>query len=142
MTSRSDDRVAAELAAFVREYDACWSRLDFVGVSDLWEYSEPSPVYLGDEYAAPLQGADALEKHWARLSSRLKAAAVSTSVHTFDVLGDGTVRAVLLSRWRLTGRDSDAERAGASWLTWLLTRRTGRYRLFHHMEAQVYLPDE
>jgi hypothetical protein len=59
------------------------------------------------------------------------------------------VRAVLLSRWRLTGRESDVQHSGepsgahtgASWITWLLIRRGGRYRIFHHMESQVYLSD-
>jgi len=48
---------------------------------------------------------------------------------------------LLLSRWSLTGRDADVQRTGASWITWLLVRRGGRYRIFHQMESQVYLTD-
>jgi hypothetical protein len=49
---------------------------------------------------------------------------------------------LLLSRWRLTGREADVERTGTSWITWLLVRREGRYRIFHQMESQVYLTDD
>ena len=98
-------------------------------------------MYLGDEYAAPLIGAEELDRHWARVGSRLKAASVSSAVHACDAVTDDIMRCVLLSRWRLTGRESDLERTGASWITWLLIRRGGRYRIFHQMESQVFLTD-
>lgn len=142
MTVPPDDAVVGTvLTDLVRQYDTRWSSLDLAGVSDLWERSSPRPIYLADEYPAPLIGTDELDRHWARVSSRLKAAQVSSRLHSFDVVDDATVRAVLFSRWRLTGRESDLERTGASWVTWLLVRRDGRYRIFHHMEAQVYLAD-
>lgn len=151
----------AEVSDLIREYDKLWSSLDFVGLADLWERGGPQPIYVGDEYAVPLIGNDDLDRHWARVASRVKAASVSSALHAFDVLDEGldeavdeaVVRVVLLSRWRLTGRESDAgqtgedrgvhmgEHKGASWITWLLIRRGGRYRIFHHMESQVYLTD-
>jgi hypothetical protein len=125
----------------IREYDKLWSSLDFIGLADLWERGGPQPIYVGDEYAVPLVGNDDLDRHWARVASRVKSASVSSALHAFDVV-DGTVgRAVLLSRWRLTGRESDVEHTGASWITWLLIRRGERYRIFHHMESAVYLTD-
>jgi hypothetical protein len=131
------------LADLVLEHDKRWSSLDFVGLSQLWERDCPKPIYLGDEYAAPLIGAEELDRHWARVGSRLKAASVSSTVHVCDVVGDDTIiRCVLLSRWRLTGRESDLERIGASWITWLLVRRDEQYRIFHQMESQVYLTDD
>jgi hypothetical protein len=36
-------------------------------------------------------------------------------------------RCVLLSGWRLTGRESDIERTGASWITWLEIWRDEQY---------------
>jgi hypothetical protein len=140
--SPDDDVVATILTDLVRRYDTWFSSLDFVGVSDLWERSNPQPIYLGDEYPAPLIGTDEVDRHWARLSGRLKAAQVSSRLYSFDVLDEATVRAVLFSRWRLTGRESDLDRAGASWVTWLLTRRDGQYRIFHHMEAQIHLIED
>jgi hypothetical protein len=137
----------------VREYDKLWSSLDFAGLADLWERGGPQPIYVGDEYAVPVVGNDDLDRHWARVASRVKAASVSSALHTVDVVDEAgeetVVRAVLLSRWRLTGRESDVqhsgepsgEHTGASWITWLLIRRGGRYRIFHHMEYQVYLSD-
>ena len=131
----------SDVSDLVREHDETWSSLDFVGLADLWVRDEPQPIYVGDEYAAPLIGADALERHWARVASRLKSASVSSTLHEFDVVDDTVVRALLLSRWSLTGRESDSARTGASWITWLLVRRGERYRIFHQMESQVYLSD-
>ena len=105
------------MSDLIREYDKLWSSLDFVGLADLWERGGPQPIYVGDEYAAPLIGTDDLDRHWARVASRVKAASVSSALHAFDVLDEAVdealVRAVLLSRWRLTGRESDIEQTGA-----------------------------
>ena len=131
----------SDLTDLVREYDKRWSSLDFVGLADLWVRDDPQPIYVGDEYAAPLIGADELDRHWGRVASRLKAASVSSTLHEFDVVDDTIARALLLSRWRLTGRESDAEHTGTSWVTWLLVRRGNRYRIFHQMESQVHLAE-
>lgn len=131
----------SDVAELIREYDKRWSSLDFVGLAELWETRDPVPVYLGDEYAAPLIGVDELDRHWARVASRVKAASMSSTLHSFDVVDDSVARAVLLSRWRLTGRESDFVHEGASWITWLLIRRDGAYRIVHHMESQVHLSE-
>ena len=131
----------ATLRALVGEYDARWSALDIAAVADLWEYQTPQPVYIGDEYAMPLVGADALDRHWARIAGRLKRASVSSQLRSADLVGDGLARCVVLSRWSFTGRESDVEHRGTSWITWLLVARGEQYRIFHHMEAQVYLDD-
>jgi hypothetical protein len=136
-----NSRPPAELSDLIREYDKLWSSLDFVGLADLWERGGPQPIYVGDEYAVPLVGNDDLDRHWARVASRVKAASVSSALHAFDVVDGAVVRAVLLSRWRLTARESDVEHTGASWITWLLIRRGERYRIFHHMESAVYLTE-
>jgi hypothetical protein len=136
-----NSRPQFDVRDLVREYDKLWSTLDFVGLADLWEHDDPQPIYVGDEYAAPLIGTDDLDRHWARVASRVKAASVSSTLHEFDVVDDTVARALLLSRWSLTGRESDVQRTGASWITWLLVRRGERYRIFHQMESQVYLTD-
>jgi hypothetical protein len=125
----------------VRDYDKCWSSLDFVALADLWERDDPQPIYVGDEYAAPLIGNDELDRHWARVAGRLKAASVLSTLHECDIVDDTVVRALLLSRWSLTSRESDVQRNGTSWITWLLVRRSERLRIFHQMESQVYLTD-
>lgn len=137
-----DDAVATALAELVSNHDKRWSSLDFGGVAQLWEHQRPLPIYLGDEYPAPLIGADELDRHWARVSSRVKSASVSSTLQAFDVVDEAIVRAVVCSRWRLTNRESDLERTGASWITWLLVRRGEQYRIFHHMESHVYLSGE
>jgi len=142
VTSPSDAHaVESALTDLVRDYDKRWSSLNFVALGDLWEHDDPAPIYVGDEYAAPLIGNDELDRHWARVASRLKSASVSSTLHEFDVVDDTVVRALLLSRWRLTGREADAVRTGASWVTWLLVRRGERLRIFHQMESQVYLAE-
>jgi hypothetical protein len=141
----ADDREHARAAALehlVAEHDKRWCSLDFAGLSRLWERELPPPIYVGDEYALPLIGAEEVERHWARVGSRLKAASVSSRVHASDRLDSTVTRCLLLSRWRLTGRESDVERIGASWITWLLVWRDEQYRIFHQMESQVYLGDD
>ena len=132
---------APDVSGLVRAYDKCWSSLDFAGLADLWERDDPRPIYVGDEYAVPLIGNDELDRHWARVASRVKMASVSSTLHAFDVVDDAVVRAVLLSRWRLTGRESNFEHTGTSWITWVLIRRDEQYRIVHHMESQVHLTD-
>jgi hypothetical protein len=132
---------AARLRALVDEYDTKWSALDLAGVAALWEDDTPQPVYIGDEYAMPLIGADELDRHWARVAGRLKRASVSSQLRSADVFADGFARSVVLSRWSFTGRESDVEHNGSSWITWLLVARGEKYRIFHHMEAQVYLDE-
>ena len=141
MPQSDDHAVESALAQLVRDYDAKWSGLDFGGLADLWEHENPQPIYVGDEYAAPLIGNDELDRHWARVAGRLKGASVSSELHEFDVVDDTVVRALLLSRWRLLGREADVERTGTSWITWLLVRRDEGYRIFHQMESGVYLSE-
>ncbi len=133
--------LAARLVRLVSEYDEKLSVLDVAGVAGLWERDTPQPVYIGDEYAMPLIGADELDRHWARLGSRLKRASVSSQLWSADVLADGPVRCALLSRWSFTGRESDVAHTGVSWITLLLTVHCEKFRIFHHMESQVYLED-
>ena len=140
MTSKEAD-LAARLTPLVSEYDEKWSALDVAGVADLWERDIPQPMYIGEEYAMPLVGADELDRHWARIGSRLKRASVSSQLWSADALAGDLARCILLSRWSFTGRESDVSHTGTSWITWLLTPRGDKYRIFHHMESQVYLED-
>jgi hypothetical protein len=137
-----NSRPLPDVSDLVREYDKCWSSLDFACLADLWERDDPQPIYVGDEYAAPLIGADELDRHWARVASRLKAASVTSMLHECDVVDEAVVRALLLSRWTLMGREADVRRTGASWVTWFLVRRGESLRIFHQMESQVYLSDD
>jgi ketosteroid isomerase-like protein len=136
-----NSRQPFEVSDLVQEYDKCWSSLDFVALADLWVRNDPQPIYVGDEYAAPLIGTDELDRHWARVAGRLKSASVVSTLHESDVVDDTVVRALLLSRWRLRGREADIEHTGTSWITWLLVRRGERYRIFHQMESAVYLSE-
>jgi hypothetical protein len=139
-----NSRPLPDISDLVLEYDKRWSSLDFAGLADLWERDDPQPIYIGDEYATPLIGVDELDRHWARVASRLKAASVTSTLHECDVVDDTSkvlVRALLLSRWTLTGRESDVPRSGSSWVTWFLVRRGERLRIFHQMESEVYLSD-
>jgi hypothetical protein len=138
---RVSSHPSAEVNDLVGTYDKLWSGLDFAGLASLWVRDVPAPIYLGEEYAEPVIGGDDLDRHWSRAAARIKAAAVNSVLHSTDIVDDRLVRAVLLSRWRLTGRESDIERHGASWITWMLVRRGERYLIFHHMEADVYLAD-
>ena len=68
---------------------------------------------------------------------------MSSTLHECDVVDDTASCVPCCSAaGRLTGREADVERTGASWITWLLVRRGERYRIFHQMESQVYLTDD
>ncbi|MFZ1176675.1 MAG: hypothetical protein WAO15_10505 [Mycobacterium sp.] len=140
MTSEDTD-LAARLVPLVSEYDKKWSAVDIAGVAGLWERENPQPIYVGDEYAMPLVGAEELDRHWARIGSRLKSASVSSQLWSADALAGGLARCILLSRWSYTRRETNVAHTGASWITWLLTPRGNKYRIFHHMESQVYLEE-
>lgn len=131
----------ARVTDLISEYDEKWSSLDIAGVAALWERHTPRPIYLGDEYPGPLVGAEALERHWARMASRTKRASVTSRLWSAEALSGGLARCVVLSRWSFTGRESDTAHSGTSWITWLLTLRGNRYLIVHHMESQVYLGD-
>ena len=66
---------------------------------------------------------------------------MSSALHEFDIVDDTVVRAIVLSRWRLEGKEANGERTGTSWITWLLVRRGDRLRIFHQMESQVHLAE-
>jgi hypothetical protein len=136
---QSDDPA---LDALVAEYDSRWGRLDFEGLSQLWVRSDPEPVYLGDEYAEPLVGADDMDRHWARSSARIRQASMRSTLHRIDVLDGGVARCVLLCRWTMSTRGVGGAGEGASWVTWLAVPRDGRYLIALHMESEVHLTPE
>ena len=103
---------------------------------------DPEPVYLGDEYAEPQVGADELDRHWARLSARVRQAAMRSTLHRVDVLDGGMARCVLLCRWSMSTRGEGGAGDGSSWVTWLAVPRQERYLIALHMESEVHLtPD-
>ena len=141
MTAESQPGLIAGVTALISEYDEKWLALDFAGLAGLWERVTPQPTYIGDEYPTPLIGAEALDRHWARMAGRLKKALVFSQLWSAEALAGGFARCVLLSRWSLTGRESDFAHDGSSWITWLLVLRDNRYLIVHHMESQVYVGD-
>jgi hypothetical protein len=132
----------AALAELIAEYDSRWGRLDFEGLSQLWVRSDPEPVYLGDEYAEPLIGAVDLDRHWARLSARIRQASMRSTLHRVDVLDGEVARCVLLCRWTLSTRGVGGLGEGASWVTWLVVPGVGRYLIALHMESEVHVPPD
>ena len=110
-------------------------------MADLWVRAEPAPMYVGDEYAAPLVGNEGLDRHWGRVAGGL------SGVRVFDAstvrrARSSVVRGVLLSRWRLTARESDVERTGASWVHVAAgSKRTSRSGSSTRWSQQVYLAD-
>ena len=76
--------MTSSIESLVREYDEKWSALDIAGVAGLWVREDPPPVYVGDEYPAPLIGVEQLDRHWARVASRVKRASVSSRLLSAD----------------------------------------------------------
>jgi hypothetical protein len=130
---------STDVDELVAAYDSCWNRVDFDGLSRLWVRSDPDPIYVGDEYPEPLVGAQQLDRHWARLSARVRQATMRSTPYRADVLEGGPLRCVLLCRWSFMTRGTETSATGASWVTWLAVPHEGRRRIALHMESEVHL---
>jgi len=135
----SADVRAAVLDALAR-HDRALGALDFDAVAALWDEADADAMYVGEEYARPQHGWQELNSHWARLGARLRRAEIRSEPVNVRELADGVALAVLLVEWQLEGVDSAVARSGRSWVTVLLRRRPDGWRLFHYMEAPIYLP--
>lgn len=132
----------AAVEAALRDHDRAFSARDFEAVAAAWDDADDLAAYVGEDYAVPQVGPGELARHWARLGARLRDAHVTTEPSVVRLLADDLALVVGLQRWRYVTVESDVERSGTAWVTVLLRRRDGRWRLFHAMEAPVFLPQD
>jgi len=130
--------VREEIDELLAAYDACWNRLELGTVADFWDRRYPNPVYIGEEYAAPIVGWAELNKHWARVTARLQSAQVRSSVVVVDLPSPELASVVLLSQWRFCSVESTTEHRGESWVSALLRCTPDGWRFFHYAEAPIF----
>jgi hypothetical protein len=133
------DREAREFFAL---HDACWAALDFESLAQLWDEHDQRPTYIGDEYWGPVEGWGALRRHLGRMESRIDQARVDSTVRWAKAVAQDVVLALALVDWSFRGVESSELHTGSAWVTALLRRREGGLRMFHYMEASVYLTDQ
>jgi len=134
-----DAELHGELTAVLAGFDRLWHDLDFVGLAGLWDAEEGTPVYIGDEYPAPVVGWQELARHFGKAGGRIHEAAVrSTLLDAHRVASDLAV-AVFLMDWELVAVESPERHIGQRWVTALLRRRDdGGWRFLHHAESPAY----
>jgi hypothetical protein len=131
-------QVRKEIDELLAAHDSCWSRLELRDVGGFWDATHPAPVYIGEEYAAPVIGWPELNKHWARLAARLRSAWMRSSIVALELPIPEIAVAVLLSEWRFAGIESEVEHDGECWVTALLRLTANGWRFFHYMEAPIF----
>jgi hypothetical protein len=142
MTETREELTDREVREFFAFHDSCWASLDFERLAQIWDEHDQHPTYIGDEYWGPVEGWGALRRHLGRMESRIDHAALRSTVRRARELAPDVVMALVLLDWSFRGVESSELHTGSAWVTALLRRRDGALRMFHYMEASVYLTDE
>lgn len=126
---------ADAIATLLERHDECWAGLDFDGLGALWDGHEDAPVYVGEEYAAPVVGWPDLHRHWARLAARLRRARVVSTLRLVKRLGPESALAVIEVEWEFLARGSDATLCGRNWVTAVVQDGAAGWRFVHWAES-------
>ena len=133
-----EEALLEEIGSLLGQHDSLWRSLDFAGLAGLWDREEGMPIYVGDEYPAPVIGWQDLGRHFGRLGGRLREAEVaSTLVAAHSVDADLAI-AVLLLEWSLASVESAARLSGQRWVSSVLRRTAAGWRFVHYAESPAY----
>lgn len=130
------------MTSLLHAYDRLWSDLDFVGISALWDRDEGLPIYIGDEYPAPLIGWHELARHWGKLGGRLHSAEMSSRQVAANRVGSDLAILVFLSVWQLVAVESPERHTGQRWVTAILRKGSAGWRFIYVAEAPAFLAAE
>ena len=133
-----DQILRSELQALLAIHDEMWRKLDFAGLAGLWDVQEGTPVYVGDEYPAPVMGWSDLGRHFGRLGGRLNAAGMSSTLLEAHSIAENVAVAVYLADWTLTTVESPDEHRGQRWVSAVLRRGADGWRFLHVAESPAY----
>jgi hypothetical protein len=133
---------ADDIRAMLVEHDRYWSELDLDRLSELWDTDDPHALYMGDEYRDPVIGKESLERHWARLGSRLGQARMASDPAVINLLSDDLAHVMLDLRWSFTGVEGGDPRNGRSWVSAVLRRTAAGWRFVSYMERLTTLSDD
>lgn len=124
-----------EIRAFLADYDRRWQALDFAGVAALWDLDGGVPIYIGDEYATPVVGRHEFGRHIGRLGGRLRESTMRSTLFAAHGVGGDLAIAVYLLEWGFMTVESCTRHTGQRWVTAVLRRVGGEWRLIHHAES-------
>jgi SnoaL-like domain len=127
-----------DLGDLFQRLDRAWSTLDFPALAELWDDEDPEPWYIADELGDAATGWTDFRRYWQRMSARLRAAEVRSTVQRVRRLSDDLGLAHLLVDWSLRPLESDQPHTGQSRVLAVLRRRDSAWRLVAWMEAPFH----
>jgi len=134
-----DPALRAQIAELLARHDDCWRHLDFVAVVGLWDTDEPFPVYVGDEYRAPVIGWHDLGRHFGRLGGRLSEASMRSTLLEAHLVASDVAVATYLLDWTLATVESAGALSGQRWVTAMLRRSAdAKWRFINCIESPAY----
>ncbi len=131
-----------EVAAVVAELERRWSSLELDRMRELWDESDPEPVYVAEELRYPVAGWAAFDEYWVRLSGRLRRAHYRTGELRVRAIGPDLALACLVIDWALLLVEAETPNRGQSRATAVLRRTPAGWRFIHWMEAPIHVMDE
>src|SRR5262249_51173795 len=67
-----------EVGELLGELARRWTALELGRMRELWDLSDPDPVYIAEELRHPVVGWEAFDEYWLRMSGRLRGASYRT----------------------------------------------------------------
>ena len=135
-----DEELVKEITQVLRLQDELWQTLDFAGLAAIWDMTYDVPIYVGDEYSAPVIGWHDLGRHWGRLGGRLREAWVSSTLLAAGRIGDVAV-VVYLMEWRFVAVESPEARSGQRWVSATLRPAVDGWRFVNQAESPAHSVD-
>jgi len=136
------DSLRQEVAAVMAELERRWTGLELGRMRELWDESDPEPIYVAEELRFPVVGWAAFDEYWIRLSGRLRGAGYRTGDLRARALGTDFALADLVIDWQLLPVEAETPNHGQSRATAVLRRTPAGWRFIHWMEAPLHVADE
>jgi hypothetical protein len=131
-----------EVAELLDELARYWSALELRRMPELWDETDPEPIYIAEELRYPVVGWSAFEEYWIRLSGRLRGVSYRTGELRTRVIGPDLALACLVIDWELLPVEAETANRGQSRATAVLRRTPAGWRFIHWMEAPIHLTDD
>ena len=119
-----------------------WTELELGRMRELWDLSDPEPIYIAEELRHAVVGWDAFDEYWVRMSGRLRGASYRTAELRTRSIADDLAIACLVIDWALLPVEAEQPNRGQSRATAVLRRTPNGWRFIHWMEAPLHVADE
>jgi hypothetical protein len=131
-----------EVGELLDELARRWTALELGRMRELWDLSDPDPVYIAEELRHPVVGWDAFDEYWLRMSGRLRGASYRTGELRTRAIGDDLAIAWLVIDWALLPVEASQPSRGQSRATAVVRQTPNGWRFIHWMEAPIHVADE